>query len=161
MSKGRGKGSIDSLFGMLIFVFVLVAISGFMSGNILQGLGGLGAVLLIALGLWLFKSISSGKPIFPRKETTVPRREILEPLSSSQKEELIQKVGTRCSYPNCPETTTFEVHHIIPRTEGGTNKENNLIVLCPTHHTKAHSGEIPKERLKRYSVSKVKLRQPQ
>ncbi|MEM5802956.1 MAG: HNH endonuclease signature motif containing protein [Candidatus Aenigmatarchaeota archaeon] len=78
------------------------------------------------------------------------------PLSAKEKERLIQIVGTRCCYPNCRENIALDVHHITPRAEGGTNKENNLIVLCPTHHRLARGGTIPRERLRQYSVANVK-----
>ena len=35
-----------------------------------------------------------------------------------------------------------EVHHIIPRSNGGTDKPNNLILLCITCHNKIHNGLI-------------------
>jgi len=75
------------------------------------------------------------------------------PLSQREKEEMINKVGTKCCYPNCGETLTLEVHHITPRAEGGTNDENNLIVLCNNHHHLADRGAIPKDRLRLYSVA--------
>ncbi|WP_415379382.1 HNH endonuclease [Halosimplex sp. TS25] len=41
-----------------------------------------------------------------------------------------------------------EVHHIIPRSEGGPNERSNLIVLCPNHHRKADAGAISRSKLK-------------
>jgi 5-methylcytosine-specific restriction endonuclease McrA len=80
------------------------------------------------------------------------------PLSQKLKESLINKVGTKCCYPNCQENIALDVHHIIPREEGGKNKENNLIVLCGTHHRLADRGAIPRDRLKLYSVSRIKIK---
>lgn len=40
-----------------------------------------------------------------------------------------------------------EVHHIRPRSEGGTNDPENLIVLCPNCHNKADSGLISRSQL--------------
>jgi uncharacterized membrane protein len=91
-----------------------------------------------------------------KEEIRKPEIEKVSPPSTTEKERLIQIVGTRCCYPNCRETLALEVHHIIPRAEGGTNKENNLIVLCPNHHRLARGGTIPRERLRQYSVAKVK-----
>lgn len=78
-------------------------------------------------------------------------------MSQREKESLINKVGTRCCYPNCSQSVGLEVHHIIPRSQGGTNKENNLIVLCPNHHHLADRGAIPRDRLKLYCVAKLKF----
>lgn len=41
-----------------------------------------------------------------------------------------------------------EVHHIVPRSEGGPNEPSNLIVLCPNDHRKADSGAISRAKLK-------------
>lgn len=41
-----------------------------------------------------------------------------------------------------------EIHHIEPRSEGGSNQRSNLIVLCPTCHRKADRGGISKTMLK-------------
>jgi len=35
-----------------------------------------------------------------------------------------------------------DIHHIIFRSQGGTDEIGNLIGLCRDHHEKAHSGEI-------------------
>jgi hypothetical protein len=86
----------------------------------------------------------------------VKHKETVPTLSAKEVQIIIRKAGTRCWYPNCKETITLDVHHIIPRAEGGSNKENNLVVLCPTHHRLARDGTIPKERLRLYSVSNVK-----
>lgn len=40
-----------------------------------------------------------------------------------------------------------EVHHIQPRSEGGANEPENLIVLCPTCHRKADNGGISRTKL--------------
>lgn len=33
---------------------------------------------------------------------------------------------------------TWEAHHVIPRSKGGTNRLNNIITLCTECHKKAH-----------------------
>jgi hypothetical protein len=35
-----------------------------------------------------------------------------------------------------------DVHHIVPRSEGGRNEPANLLTLCGAHHRAAHRGEI-------------------
>lgn len=40
-----------------------------------------------------------------------------------------------------------DVHHIIPRSEGGSDDVENLIALTRTEHIKAHSGEYTREQL--------------
>lgn len=36
----------------------------------------------------------------------------------------------------------LEVHHIIPRSQNGSDEESNLITLCHTCHKDLHSGKI-------------------
>jgi len=43
----------------------------------------------------------------------------------------------------------IEVHHIKPRSEGGTNHPTNLICLCHDCHTKHHKGVL---KLKKFNV---------
>ena len=43
-----------------------------------------------------------------------------------------------------------DVHHITPRTKGGTNDFSNLLTLCPNHHRMAHDGIIDLEHLRNY-----------
>lgn len=43
-----------------------------------------------------------------------------------------------CEYTT-NERSRIHKHHIIPRQNGGTNQENNLVWLCPNHHTQIYS----------------------
>ena len=51
-----------------------------------------------------------------------------------------------CEY--CGRAGRIEVHHIKTRGSGGDDVPENLISLCCECHVKAHSGQIPKEKLK-------------
>jgi len=42
----------------------------------------------------------------------------------------------------------YEVHHIKPVSEGGTNVGSNLVVLCANHHKDAHNGTITRTELR-------------
>jgi hypothetical protein len=48
-----------------------------------------------------------------------------------------------------PAQTVLAVHHVIPLACGGTDADENLIVLCPKHHALARS--VGKRTGKRYS----------
>lgn len=39
-----------------------------------------------------------------------------------------------CTIHGCTSTYRLEVHHIIPRSQGGTNTAENLTTLCWYHH---------------------------
>ena len=36
----------------------------------------------------------------------------------------------------------LETHHIVPRSQGGSDDPSNLITLCPTCHKKIHAGKL-------------------
>lgn len=50
------------------------------------------------------------------------------------------------AHPLCEEckrsgklTVSEEVHHILPLSEGGSNREDNLMALCKSCHSKIHA----------------------
>lgn len=47
----------------------------------------------------------------------------------------------------CGNSYLLATHHIKSRGSGGHDTEDNTVCLCYVCHTKAHSGEISKERL--------------
>ena len=46
-------------------------------------------------------------------------------------------------------------HHIVPVCEGGTNTEENIILLCPNCHTMAHAGLLTREELSRKTFTRA------
>ena len=59
------------------------------------------------------------------------------------------RADNRCEAPHCSlelfedrnGLRYCEVHHIVPLFEGGLDKPENTICLCPTHHKEAHLGK--------------------
>lgn len=43
-----------------------------------------------------------------------------------------------CSYET-NQRSRIHIHHIVPRQAGGTNVKNNLVMLCPNHHSQIYS----------------------
>jgi HNH endonuclease len=58
----------------------------------------------------------------------------------------LRRDGTRCRI--CGFDILVEVHHMIARRHRGPNTLDNLITLCPNHHTMADRGLIPVEALR-------------
>lgn len=52
----------------------------------------------------------------------------------------------RC-FSDAPEV---DIHHIVPVAKGGTNEEENLVVLCPTCHRLAHRYHLTARQLNLY-----------
>jgi hypothetical protein len=64
-------------------------------------------------------------------------------LTDEDKRKLMNAVWYRCENPFCKYTQFLDVHHIISEKDGGTNKLDNLIVLCPYCNALADKHEIP------------------
>jgi len=64
----------------------------------------------------------------------------------------------RCQAPGCRHTRFLEIHHLTPRSRGGTNAEENLITLCNSCHRLKHghrgSAQSPAPRLGSGSTAK-------
>ena len=73
----------------------------------------------------------------------IPLIEDPSTLTLDEKNSLVNAVWYRCENPYCKYTSFLSVHHIVEEKVGGTNKLDNLIVLCPYCHDLAHRGEIP------------------
>ena len=43
---------------------------------------------------------------------------------------------------------SLDIHHIIPKSKGGTNLNSNLCLLCPNHHRLVHNNKIKSSELK-------------
>ena len=71
-------------------------------------------------------------------------------LTTAQLKDFKAAIG-KCEVCNSKQSIrVLEVHHIKPISEGGTDSfQTNLIVLCPTCHRKAHSGEITRAELRK------------
>lgn len=115
----------------------------------------IGAVSYLVIkkhGTGLFKNI--GKKIYEglktRQEETQRQVDVVPPLTVDERAQLIDAVGGRCENRNCRNELTLEVHHIEPRAQGGSNKLNNLIVLCASCHNLADKGEPSKAQLREW-----------
>jgi hypothetical protein len=57
--------------------------------------------------------------------------------------------------PFCDWNNTYNIHHIQAVSKGGSDHLDNLVVLCPNHHSLADTGAIDIELLKTVSLSKI------
>jgi len=49
----------------------------------------------------------------------------------------------RCATPGCGAAHFLEVHHVVPRGLGGSNRADNLVTLCSRCHRFAHEQIAP------------------
>lgn len=62
-------------------------------------------------------------------------------LSSRTVSKILRRINLECCICGWKEDS-IDLHHIIPRKEGGTNDHSNLTAVCPNHHRLAHAGKI-------------------
>jgi len=44
--------------------------------------------------------------------------------------------------PTCRASRFLAIHHIVPRSEGGSHEPENLTLLCGGHHRALHEGKL-------------------
>jgi hypothetical protein len=80
-------------------------------------------------------------------EPPIPMIEDESVLTPEEMSELVNAVWYRCENPYCKYTSFLTIHHILDEKDGGTNKLDNLIVLCPYCHDLAHRNEMPEKEM--------------
>ncbi len=61
-------------------------------------------------------------------------------ISKQTRKEVYRRDGYRCAL--CDSTRYLQIHHCVPRGEGGTNNIQNLICLCADCHGLAHGIDL-------------------
>lgn len=96
---------------------------------------------------WLFSEFDDGQS----RSTATKSNNDTEPTpppTEQKKNELYFERADRCCEWCGERVDSPDVHHIKPRSTGGSNSPKNLIVLCPTCHRKADRGAISRSKLK-------------
>ena len=79
----------------------------------------------------------------PKKKTVTS--EVTERCPKVRRKALVRANGY-CQHCHSPGFTTsdghifLETHHVIPLSEGGPDRLDNVVALCPNHHREAHHG---------------------
>lgn len=68
--------------------------------------------------------------------------------------ELLVKTGRRCCL--CKGLHSVQVHHIIPKEQGGSDDIDNGIPLCPNCHDQVHAGGAVGRVVRKYSETELK-----
>jgi 5-methylcytosine-specific restriction endonuclease McrA len=80
-----------------------------------------------------------------RNTTTIPPR---------VRREVLARDKHRCQAPGCGRTRFLEVHHIVARSSGGSNKAENLTTLCAACHRLYHERGVARETSPRYNYKR-------
>lgn len=65
---------------------------------------------------------------------------------------IVSRDGGKCKW--CESTVNLEVHHILPKSQGGTDAANNLVTLCHKCHKQWHREQSAKEAQERKAKKK-------
>ncbi len=55
---------------------------------------------------------------------------------------VMQRDSGRCVVPGCRHAVWVDVHHLVPRAEGGRHDPDALVVICGAHHRAIHRGTL-------------------
>jgi 5-methylcytosine-specific restriction endonuclease McrA len=55
----------------------------------------------------------------------------------------MQRDGWRCTVPGCTSYRNLHAHHVVFRSVGGSDAEENLTTLCAAHHQRGVHGGGP------------------
>jgi 5-methylcytosine-specific restriction endonuclease McrA len=72
------------------------------------------------------------------QNTAEPKRPNRQTIPPSIRRAVLARDRHRCRAPGCGRTRFLEVHHIIPRDVGGSNRPENLVSLCSACHRLIH-----------------------
>jgi hypothetical protein len=56
---------------------------------------------------------------------------------------VMQRDGWRCTVPGCTSYRNLHAHHVVFRSAGGDDAEENLTTLCAAHHQRGVHGGGP------------------
>ncbi len=87
-------------------------------------------------------------------KTTPPVVHEISSLPDSARNKLMNAVWYRCENPRCNYTHFLDVHHIVSEVEGGSNRLDNLIVLCPACHAAADSHKTSERKLRSWILDR-------
>lgn len=65
--------------------------------------------------------------------------------SKKCQEEFYKKIEVFIPCILCGWNLITETHHIKHQIDGGTNEENNLVIVCPNHHRMLHNEKYREE----------------
>ena len=74
--------------------------------------------------------------------TIVTGRRASQTIPPRVRREVLARGKHRCAVPGCGHSAWVEVHHVTPRSEGGTHDPEGLVPLCSAHHTHVHEGRL-------------------
>jgi hypothetical protein len=56
--------------------------------------------------------------------------------------QVIRRAGGRCEVPGCRHAVFLDIHHVVPRADGGQHDPATMAALCGAHHRALHRGTL-------------------
>ena len=93
------------------------------------------------------KKLAIGRAALEQAECDAQR---IDPVTHRAKQDITPRTrravwirdGGRCTAPGCRSTRHIDIHHIVPRSEGGGHEAENLRLMCSGHHVAHHDGAL-------------------
>jgi hypothetical protein len=63
-------------------------------------------------------------------------------ISPALRRQVMRRDRGRCVVSGCKHATFVDVHHLVPRADGGKHTADNLVCLCGGHHRAVHEGRL-------------------
>jgi 5-methylcytosine-specific restriction endonuclease McrA len=77
-----------------------------------------------------------------RAQSTVRAPARAQTIPPAMRRQVMRRHHGRCAVDGCRNHRFLDVHHVVPRSEGGRHDPNLLTVLCPAHHRAVHFGAL-------------------
>ena len=71
-----------------------------------------------------------------------PSRRARQTIPPAIRRQVMRRDRQRCAVPSCEGHLFLDVHHVDPRSEGGSHDPERLVTLCGSHHRQAHAGSL-------------------
>jgi hypothetical protein len=72
----------------------------------------------------------------------LPKPRATQTIPPAIRRQVMRRHHGRCAVDGCSNHRFLDVHHVVPRSEGGRHDPNLLTVLCPAHHRAVHLGAL-------------------
>ncbi|MFT3694136.1 MAG: HNH endonuclease signature motif containing protein [Kofleriaceae bacterium] len=66
-------------------------------------------------------------------------------VTPSTRRTVVQRDRGKCVVAGCRSQRFVDIHHIVPRAEGGGHTADNLVLLCFAHHQMLHKGTLSRD----------------
>jgi hypothetical protein len=88
------------------------------------------------------RGFSSGEGASPAEVASPTLTRATQTIPPALRRAVLRRDGARCKVTGCRHATFVDVHHLVPRAEGGAHSSENLVTLCSAHHRAIHRGEM-------------------